>query len=272
MDIKELQAYFESEAETFPGKVAYYYCDLKNPELCFGRNAEDRVVSASTIKVPVMMALFTKIKREHLSLKDELTVTKEQILDDSLVFEYGERKASLYELTVWMIVNSDNTSTNVLMSYLGFDAMNSYFKRIGLKQTRAERLMLDFDAVANGKNNYISAMDFYRCIRILKEEEEKDPYAKLALEILSRNRDYRSMCRYLYEGPYCAHKTGGLDDIIHDAGILRIGSREYFLGVFTSEFAPKEENQDLAERLIGRLSRKLFDSYKNEQVERESDQ
>lgn len=260
MNIKELEAYFEQEAESFPGKVAYYFHDFSDDALKFGRNEEEQVVSASTIKVPVMMALFSKMKNDELKLEDTLTVKQEQILDDSKVFEYGERKATFYELIVWMIVNSDNTSTNVLMSYLGFDFLNSYFKEIGLKQTKAERIMLDFKAVDEGRNNYISPMDFYRCMCILKSNEDNDPYARLGLEIMSRNRDYDSLCRYLYEGPYCAHKTGGLDDIVHDAGIIRTNNREYFIGVFVSEFAPAPENELLAEKLIGRLSRKIYDA------------
>ena len=262
INIKELEMYFEQEAKDFPGKVAYYFHDFSDTTLSFGRSAEEQVVSASTIKVPVMMALFSKMKQGDMDLEDTLTVKQEQILDDSKVFEEGERKASFYELIVWMIVSSDNTATNVLMSYLGFDTMNNYFKEIGLKHTKAERLMLDFKAVEEGRNNYISPADFYQCMCILKNTADSDSYAKLGLDIMSKNRDYDSLCRYLYEGPYCAHKTGGLDDIVHDAGIIRAGNREYFLGVFISEFTPVPENERLAEQLIGRLSRKVYYMYK----------
>lgn len=260
MNIEELEAYFKQEADAFPGKTAYYFREFHDTSLSFGHFEEERVVSASTIKVPIMMALFSKMKQGEIHLENTLTVKQEQILDDSKVFEDGEREVSFYELIVWMIINSDNTATNVLMSYLGFDTLNQYFGEIGLKQTKAERMMLDFQAVEQGRNNYISPMDFFRCMCLLRDHADNDPYAKLGLDIMARNRDHDSLCRYLYEGPYCAHKTGGLDDIVHDAGIIRVGDTEYFLGVFVSEFAPAPENERLAERLIGRLSRKVYDA------------
>ncbi|MGN0482660.1 MAG: serine hydrolase [Lachnospiraceae bacterium] len=262
MEIRELETYFKKEADAFPGKVAYYFQDFSNPALSIEQAKEEQVVSASMIKVPVMVALFEKMREGVIELGDRLNVRQEQILEDSKVFEDGERTASFLELITWMIINSDNTASNVLMSDLGFDALNDYFQKIGLTKTKAERLMLDHEAVEAGRNNYISPMDFYHCMCLLREQEKTDRYAKIGMEILSKNRDFDSLCRYLYEGPYCAHKTGGLDDIVHDAGIIRVRDREYFLGVFVSEFAPAPENERLAERLIGRLSRKVFDFYK----------
>ena len=62
-----------------------------------------------------------------------------------------------------------------------------------------------------------------------------------------------------------AHKTGGLDDIIHDAGVFETGNGDYFFGVFVSEFEPKPEMEKEAEKLIGRMSRAVFD--KRQQAE-----
>lgn len=259
IEIEELERFFIKEAGAFPGKVAYLFADMEGRAPYFGARAEERVVSASTIKVPVMMALFEKSRRENLPLETEIPVKSGQILGDSLVFEYGERPASLYELTVWMIVNSDNTATNVLLDYLGFAYLNGYFAQIGLKQARVERRMLDFDAVAQGRNNYISPTDFYRCMRLLTQRKGADPLAALALDILARNRDCESLCRYLYEGPRVAHKSGGLDDIVHDAGVVAAPGGDYFLGVFVSEFAPDGRTAKEARKLIGRLSRKTYD-------------
>ena len=139
------------ETEKFPGKTAVLYKEYGNPERDINIKGDVPVVSASTIKVPVMMALFWKVQEEKRSLQEEIPVREEEILEDSKVFEYGGRMASLYELTVWMIVNSDNTATNVLISWLGMDWLNRFFQKMGLKHTRLERKMLDFEAVKEGE-------------------------------------------------------------------------------------------------------------------------
>ena len=248
------------ETEKFPGKTAVLYKEYGNPERDINIKGDVPVVSASTIKVPVMMALFWKVQEEKRSLQEEIPVREEEILEDSKVFEYGGRMASLYELTVWMIVNSDNTATNVLISWLGMDWLNRFFQKMGLKHTRLERKMLDFEAVKEGKNNYISPADFCRCMELLKSREKEDFYASLALSVLIRNRDGEALCRYLYEDVSVAHKTGGLDGIEHDAGLIEREGDSYFLGVFVSEFEESDKMSQEAQKLIGRISRMVFES------------
>lgn len=284
--MKELKEYLDCQADAFPGKVAYLYADIGkcnglagadrtySPEdkptekvltdnIILERNCRDRVVSASTVKVPVMMALMEKLREEDRLLTDCLPVRREQILDDSKVFEYGEREASFEELITWMIVNSDNTSTNVLLDYLGFDEYNRRFAKEGLTETIVQRRMLDFEAVAKGLNNYISPYDFYHCMAMIYTRKESDRDAGLAYDILKGNRDHDSLCRYLYERIPVAHKTGGLDNIIHDAGVFETECGDYFFGVFVSEFEPKPEMEKEAEKLIGRMSRAVFDKQRH---------
>lgn len=261
-DLEELEQFFGAQAEAFPGKVSYLYRDMGEPVRSFFQASSQKVVSASTIKVPVMLCLFDKMQKEGIALDQLLTVKNSQILSDSLVFEYGEREASLHELTVWMIENSDNTATNVLMDYLGFPGMNAFFQRMGLSETCAERIMLDFEAVKQGYNNYISPEDFYTCMKFIYEKKKSDPLYETGWNILKHNRDHGDLMRYLYEEPACAHKTGGLDGIEHDAGVFETAYGTYFLGIFLSEFQAGQEMETEAMKLIGRLSRKTFDFYK----------
>ncbi len=222
---------------------------------------EEQVISASTIKVPVMLCLFDYLRENGISVETKVEVKSEQICSDSTVFEYGAREASLYELTIWMIINSDNTATNVLLDYLGFDRLNAYFDRIGLTDTRVQRHMLDYEAVAAGKNNYISPVDFWHCMEMIWEKKESDPDMAMAFQILTWNRDDESLLRYLYENPVCAHKSGELDQVEHDAGIFCCEKGNYFLGIFLSEMSGEETQLKEACKLIGRMSRAVYDYY-----------
>ena len=264
MKQSELEQYLKNESDRFPGKVAYQFVDMDGRRETIACGEKDRTVSASMIKVPVMLALFDEMKKNNISHKTELPVTQSEILPDSIVSEYGETKSSLYELAYWMIVNSDNTAANVLMNYLGFDRINRFCEKTGLNETRAERCMLDEEAVRAGRNNYMSLADFYTCICLLRDNEKKDPFAACGLEILKKNRDYGDLLRYITDFSYVAHKSGELDDIIHDAGLFGTAKGSYFFGVFVSEFAPEEQMRREAEKLIGRMSEKVYQAYNEE--------
>ena len=57
----------------------------------------------------------------------------------------------IYDLMMWMITKSCNSSTNILIKYLGFDKINKYCKEIGLNATKLEKYMLDENAIKNKK-------------------------------------------------------------------------------------------------------------------------
>lgn len=260
MDIYGLECKFREEVSSFQGKTAYLYADMARKKICFSHQAADKVVSASMIKVPIMMAVFDRLMIENKDLEQKIMISDNIICEDSTVFEYGAREATIYELIVWMIINSDNTATNALIYYMGMDRLNIYFKNIGLEQTKVERYMLDFNAIKEGKNNYISVSDFYRGMELLDGEAVLNTkYCQLSLWIMRQNRDELCIKRYLYECPPVAHKTGELDTIVHDAGIIYGPHGKYFLGIFISEFEPTQEQGEEARKLIGRLSRYIYD-------------
>jgi len=264
MDRKELEQIFKDETAAFPGRAAYLYMDMEGMEEIFSDRASAGIISASTIKVPVMMAVLQRLLEEGASLTETILIDKNSICEDSEMLEYGTLEKSFYELIVWMIIKSDNTATNVLIHYLGMDKLHAYFQSIGLKQAKIERIMLDFDAVAAGRNNYLSLYDFYLCMKLLDQGEVLTPeYCSLALDIMKQNRDDDCLNRYLYECPAIAHKTGGLDTIVHDAGMVYGPAGKYFLGIFISEFEPGKETEKEAHKLIGRLSRYVFDCEKS---------
>lgn len=250
----------EAECRNFPGKVSCLFRDYEDPGLFFDRCAQDRTVSASVIKVPYAIAFLRELEEKGLTLEYRMTIRKDMILDDSEVFEYGETTVSFRELIYWMLVNSDNTASNAIVSFLGFEKVNANFEALGLQDTLSERLMLDFDAVREGRNNYTSLRDIEKCMeallfgRILTER-----HRTFLLDTLSRNRDHLMLERYLYEDVRVMHKSGELDDVRHDSGLFFYGKRRWFLGVFCSAFSPEAGPE--AERLAGRISRKVLDYY-----------
>ena len=74
------------------------------------------------------------------------------------------RKYLFRTLVFHMIVESDNTCTNMLIDLLGFDAVNEEIQRQGMEHTQLRRKMMDFEAARQGKENVTSPGDMGRVV------------------------------------------------------------------------------------------------------------
>ena len=124
--------------------------DLSSENEIYNLNSTEKLVSASTIKVPIMLAIFEEVKSGKVNLNDTILVTQNDILDDTEIFENGENYYSINELINWMIIESDNTATNVLLKYFGIENINNYIiNALNVKNTYVHRYMLDEIAIIN---------------------------------------------------------------------------------------------------------------------------
>lgn len=258
----ELNAWLHAQADAFPGKCAFLVADSLTDEPLHQRNAETVFPSASLIKTPILLAALEQVRQGILALDDKLEVPESAILPDSRVFDHGPDRYTLEELLHWMIVNSDNTATNVLLDTLGFDTVNEYaVQSLGLKHTLCQRKMLDFAAAQKGLDNTTSVSDQRRIFCLLRGNCVLNPnLRRLALSILCRQRDQGAAMRYVWREMLFAHKTGGLDGVSHDCGIVLSGDRPLFLGICTWD-GPSPDGDPGQERFIGKLAKEIFQTY-----------
>ena len=262
MNKQELNQYLRRETDAFPGKVSLLVGEVEGGGILHSLAPDTQVVSASTIKVPVLLAALEAVRQGKLDLRAPLDLPVGSILEDSEVFEYGPTSRSLWELLYWMIVESDNTATNRVLEAVGFEAVNTYARRtLGLRHTLCERRMLDWDAIRAGRNNYTSASDQFRMYRLLCRGELLDRgLTAVALDLLRRQRSMDGILRYIPVPVDFAHKPGGLDFLNHDAGVFFQPDGAWFLGIFTWD-GPSPEGDKRQKMFIGRLARAIYQVY-----------
>lgn len=262
MSMEDLQHQLQAIIDDFPAKTALYCVDLYTGKPLAAIGEDTKVVSASTIKVAILFAALEGVRNGEFDLAQFVSILPEDYCGDTEVFETPQSKlgTSLWEMLYWMIVNSDNTATNAVISLIGFDRVNRFCDDLGLANTSLQRKMLDFKAVAWGRNNYTSPKDQYILYQKLFSGEILTPDLRdIAFDFLGRCRSFDSLQRYLPEPVPVFHKPGGLDHLNHDAGIFLLKQRPYYLGIFTWD-GPALDGQPQQKRLIGRLSRVVFDS------------
>ena len=176
--------------------------------------------SASLIKTPIMLCALEEVEKGHLSLDTRIPVLAcHRVGDEAPVIKDGTN-VPLSVLLEYMITDSNNSATNVLIDLLGMDKVNAFSQRIGLRDTILRRHMLDYESARQGRENRTSANDMLRLYTLLYGGEVLTPFmCEAALHILLRQHD-KELLMFANPAQKAAHKTGGLSDIAHDAGIL----------------------------------------------------
>ncbi len=202
---------------TVPTQLSLYCRRLSDSEPWL---YQDRIMpSASLIKLPIMSALFRQEKEGALTLEERCTVT-ESVEGGSF---YGRDGAvvALQELVFHMIVESDNTCANLLIERLGLDTIQAEIDRLGLVHTKICRKMMDFEAAAAGRENLTCAADMGCFFSLLANGQCVDPRRDKAMrDILSRQEDNCILPAQLPHTVRVDHKTGELDGIYHDCGLI----------------------------------------------------
>ena len=235
---------------------------IHEKEPVFEKDSDVQLISASTIKVPIMCAALHQVMNQKLSLNQIIPIFKEDILSDTQVFEDSKQHYTLEELISWMIISSDNTATNILIRTLGIDYINQYCTEILMtKKTKLERIMLDFEAVKHGKNNYTSQKDQLSIYtKLYHHQILNDELCEKALEILSNQREQNHIMRYIPFKTEFMHKTGNLDYLSHDCGIMMINKKPVYIGVSIWDSSDIDGNQ----QLLGKIGRLVYDTLKKQ--------
>ena len=201
-------------------RVGCAIVDAKTGEAFADYNKDMVFKSASLIKTPIMLCVLEDMEKGLLSLDTLIPVSAKCCVGDEAPVIKDGTDVPLSTLLEYMITDSNNTATNALIGLMGMDKINAFSKRIGLSDTLLRRCMIDWEAARAGRENLTSAKDMLNLYTMLDKGETLTPFmCETALPILLRQHD-KELIMFHNPRQKAAHKTGGLFDIAHDAGIL----------------------------------------------------
>ncbi|MGE0361805.1 MAG: serine hydrolase [Vicinamibacterales bacterium] len=137
------------------GVVGIGVVDLSSGER-WGVNETLVFAQGSAIKIPLLIELFRRADAGELALTDRKTLTAADRTGGSSLLQYfadGGSAFSLHDLAVPMIVQSDNTATNMLIDAVGMDHVNRTMASLGFAQTKLRRKMIRPEASGRGDEN-----------------------------------------------------------------------------------------------------------------------
>lgn len=234
----------------------------------FAYNPEETFFAASIIKVPLMAAVFEQQWQGNLTLADKVVVRYEDQVGGSGILQnlMPGTELSLYDVMLLMIIESDNTATNLVVDRVGKENIQRAMKEWGFEKSRfynklsvipakieavntvhAGEMTEFLKKMANGK--IVSWKACAEMVKVMKQQKFQDGLPSL----LPVNPDDVIGEMPLWE---CANKTGWVTGVTHDMGLLYFPGHTFAVSVFGKEIKQRAD----ANRLYGGIGRLLYDT------------
>jgi len=213
----------------FKGKVSLFAKNLDTGET-YALNADDRVRTASTIKIAVMVEAFARVAEGKSKWTDELVLTKEKKVSGSGILQElsDGLHITLRDGVNLMMLVSDNTATNLVLDVLTTDAVNARMELLGLKQIKILRKVGSGGDSVAGKDpdNKRFGLGFappHEMVMRLEKLERGEVVSRAAskemIELMKREQEHFAMGRSTWDVPM-ASKYGALDRLRSSIGII----------------------------------------------------
>ena len=257
------------EVGQFKGKVSLFAKNL-DTGMVYELGGDDRVPTASTIKIAIMVEAFARVAEGKAKWTDELVLTKEKKAGGSGILpEFADGlRLTLRDGVTLMMILSDNTATNLVIDVLTADAINARMESLGLKETRLMRRVFGGGESAEGKKEEnkrfglgrTTPREMVTLLEKLERGEVISPAAsKEMLELMKREQGTNGIWREQWRVPK-ATKSGALDALRSNLGIIYHPRGRIALAITCNEMPEVNWTVDNpALLLMSRLSEILVD-------------
>ncbi len=237
-----------------------------NPELSFP--------ACSVIKIPMLALLLRDGAEGRIDLDAPHKIAAENRVGGTgiLCDQNPSYEITLRDLGKLMIIMSDNIATNEVMDVITVDRFHAFCKEQGYENIIWQRKMMDFEAIKQGRNNYLCAGEIGDMLsRISRGEFVSPEISRTIFEFMCaqkyRNKlpslvpavpSYSGVVGSIPEGQVLvANKTGDLVGIQHDVGIFELPSHSrYIISMCTKDL----ENDLDGITTVGKVSLAVYEA------------
>ena len=257
---EQLNRAWDEVLEGVPGSFSLDLRSLDGPVAA--RDADASHYPASTIKLPVLMALLHD-RTDHVPAALGSVVVHDRFASaaggsfelrrpddqDDETWDRLGTQVDLLDLAERMIIVSSNIATDLIVERIGFDTVRRCLSDHGLEgRFRINRLIGDTAAAEAGTTNAVTASALATLMATIATGT--DPGNATALAILARQTHRDMIPAGLPDGTWSASKGGWVTGVKHDVALVRPGAApEYVLAVCTTSDLPDDEGMQLVASL-----------------------
>jgi len=267
-----LDSQIRAETSGFKGKVYLFARNLDTGQT-YSYNGDERVRTASTIKIAIMIEAFARVAEGHAKWTDELVLTKAARYSGSGILpEMSDGlHLSLQDCVRLMMLLSDNTATNMVLDYLGTDSVNERMNALGFKSTRLMRRVGGGGDTKEGKlpENKVfglGATTPHEMVDILEKLDRGQivsaSTSKEMIDLMKREQARFAIGRTIPETTV-ATKYGALDALRSCIGIVYSKQGKIAMAITVDEMPVSWSVDNAGYLMISRLSLLLIDGLKS---------
>jgi beta-lactamase class A len=252
----------------YQGDVSVYAIDLRSGR-SVAIDADTPVPTASVIKLAVLFEALKQIQEGRVHLGDRLTMTKADQVPGSGVIQLFDTPMTLTlkDALTMMITQSDNTATNLVIEHLGLANIDRRIGWLGLHDTWLYKEVFrppsgpvppDQPQFGLGKTTAremaelmgrFATCDLNEPGTAAAPTPQERQLCDAALFMLRNQSDQESIPRYL-STLQVANKTGALDAVRNDVGIVYAPNGPIVISLFTNHNKDESWTVDNAAYLL----------------------
>ena len=279
-----LQAKIQSMASQHQGHLGLYATNLKSGET-IAIDADTPVPTASVIKLPMLVEAMQQVKAGKHALTDRVMLRKDDIVQGSGILQFFDTPLAitLKDALTFMIIESDNTATNLVIDQIGIKNVNDRITEMGLKDTYLYKkvfkpatgpMPVDQKKFGLGKT---TAREMAKVMESIVRCDLHDQKLCDAMLYMLRNQQYRNLVPHYIETSdtseapsLIANKTGSLDEVRNDVAVVYSKNGPIIISAFTYDNADKSwTNDNAAELLVAHIAKTIMDAWSPQGLARE---
>ena len=271
-----LQNQMNTYARHHRGKVSLFAKHLRTGKTV-ALDADVPVNTASVIKLPIMLEAMYQVKDGRVSFDDMLPLRKDDQVSGSgvLLLFHTPADINFETAVVLMITQSDNTAANLVLAHVGRENVNRRLLTMGLQSTTSIRPISrpkEGDQSPALKPFGIGRTTAREMAAVLESIDRCDlgdqKLCARMIDILEHQFWRNCIPHYLEDADttevasHIANKTGSLDHVRNDVGIVYTKNGPIVISAFTYEnvdtsWTPENEG----ELLIARMAKTIVDGW-----------
>jgi beta-lactamase class A len=277
---QELTQKILNEEAAFGGRIGVAAKNINTGETIL-INADSLFPTASVIKLPVLVELFYQFQERKLSPDQPVALFDSVKKPGSGILQFlsSGQTLKLIDLATLMTIVSDNTATNYVIDHLGkeheekLEAVNNRMRSLGLKNTKLLNKLYSWETkkkTEEAKRFGIGVSSPYDMMLLLEKIVRREVVDRRSCEamvtMMRAQQDVQMAARYLPFSEdstlWIANKTGSLDEVKNDVGIVSNAKGMYVYAIFTDQSKDSGEQVDNnATRTVAKVSRMLYDYF-----------
>jgi beta-lactamase class A len=242
----DVQTAVANAAQDLPGTLGVCARALGAQHPIVAYRAAEVFPTASIIKVLIMATVYSLDEATRGILSHELVFDRASDLiggSDFMTNQPDGARFTVGQLIVPMIQLSDNTAANMLIGYIGRNAINEAGKNAGLKRTHLGRKFLDSGAVIHHHDNVTTPADMARLLYVIETGAHEGvptiasvAHCRRMVTIMLGQTDREKIPAALPRGTQIANKTGELTGTRNDVAIVNpFGDAPLVLAILTKD-------------------------------------